>query len=435
MYLKIKKQLQKIKLFQKSSIFFYKKRKNRIGVIELECYHKNYVSLEKQLESYSELSQSLDEMCNIVEQSSQDSKKIFQFAESIYILKKNIKECNSLNSKLSESEKKILTQTQDYISQYLSINFQESLLNIIQFRHNIKNLLKDMRALAMKNYELRLEESIIMEEDETQSYDKNKRNGTINDSAVGPIGVIVDYNPKDKYDNNHINNDKPSHNNNDKNKEECDKNGIINHNDNKGPDPNYNLNNNKDFTNNNNNNNYNENNHTDNKQHTITNIKDNSKGYGVASYTSNSSNNKMAFSTNLSRKEKMSIYLSKISREKQSLFSIREFEEIFSLPRGGAYYQDNSSRNDGVYDNNNVKPKQNDNNNIPYLSPPPPLPNRTKTKLEITERESKGFNLEEPTYYNYTNHIIEPKKHNLQNKGDSKLDDKKVSQCDLCVIL
>ena len=154
----------------------------------------------------------------------------------------------------------------------------------------------------------------------------------------------------------------------------------------------------------------------------------------------------LSYNSSLFKKEKLSILLSMISREKQSIWSIRDFEEVFTTTQ-------KQSTIDRPQTFPEIQEKATDIRTInrefkeinAYFSPPPPLPNVTKNMLGDTQEVSTNFNLEEQ--YNMNSLEINTKGSktgpmtrkakrgkNKKSLVDSKLDDSK-GLCDGCCMM
>jgi len=94
--------------------------------------------------------------------------------------------------------------------------------------------------------------------------------------------------------------------------------------------------------------------------------------------------------------------MSRISIGKQSLWSIKDYEDML-VPENQIGYANNdniNTKNDLVGVNektNKLIMSQDDgpNKNLAYLSPPPPLNQATKTRLEKSEQAMMHFNLDD----------------------------------------
>ena len=145
-----------------------------------------------------------------------------------------------------------------------------------------------------------------------------------------------------------------------------------------------------------------------NEQFTFDNIQSKKVDSILNSVYSNNQNNFGSFNKNdmshqyksLSRKDKVSIIMSKISKEKQSIWSIRDYEDILK-PIEEVPYNDKNNINSEQLSNNEKNNKlmmsseEGPNKNLAYLSPPPPLNQETKVRLQRTEKTMMNFNLDD----------------------------------------
>ena len=151
--------------------------------------------------------------------------------------------------------------------------------------------------------------------------------------------------------------------------------------------------------------------------------------YPVNQNTYNSYNNKSdAFSyyNSLSRKDKVTILMSKISKEKQSVWSIKDYEDML-LPQKDTLTLNNNKPHEPITKNeknNHLKmsPEDQHGKNQAYQSPPPPLNQDTKERLQRSEKAMQDFNLEDQvsTAVRKTKEIVQSKDQSFSKRNSAK---------------
>lgn len=357
------------------------------GVENLERLNDDYNSIKKKLFVYSELTKDSDQFDNTQKLCNEEASKLFSYAESVYHFQKDVISCNKFVSKLTESEAKVQTNCQEYMQKYLSDKILDSLQNICRFKFKIKNLLILMRDLCQKNYHVRLEE--VKKFQTTNSQNPSTRNTVTNygnDSFEHEEDAKKDKNHKD----NNASNKNDSKNKDKQNVQQDIDNNLNDIDKNKFVQKSSVLNKNSD-----------QHNFDSRSVAKVDKVNSNNLKDQI-NFNSQNKSDQFSHLGSLSRKDKVSMLMSKISIGKQSIWSIKDYEDML-IPENQIGYANNdniNTNNDLVGVNektNKLIMSQDDgpNKNLAYLSPPPPLNQATKTRLEKSEQAMMHFNLDD----------------------------------------